>query len=87
MKDNKHNGWSNYPTWRINLEIPGDMEFDHPVTYDYLEEIVEDIVFGNTSIFDFSGTRYMQDYARAFIADVDFREIASAINNEIELQP
>ena len=87
MKDNKYNGWSNYQTWKINQDILGGMEFEHPVTYDYLEEIVENIVFKNTSIFDFSGTRYMQDYARSFIAGVDFIEIADAINNEIELQP
>ena len=82
MDDEKYNGWSNYPTWRINLEILGDMEFDHPVTYDYLEEIVEDVVFTNKTEGGFD-----EDYARAFIAGVDFREIADAINNKIELQP
>ena len=82
MNDEKYNGWSNYQTWRINLEILGDIEFEHPVTYDYLEEIVEDVVFTNKTEGGF-----IEDYARAFIAGVDFREIADAINNEIELQP
>ena len=81
MKKEKYNGWSNYATWRINLEILGDIEFDHPVTYDYLEEIVEDVVFTNKTEGGLA-----EDYARAFISQVDFREIASGINAELELQ-
>tara|TARA_R110000868_G_scaffold144788_1_gene364204 strand:+ start:555 stop:803 length:249 start_codon:yes stop_codon:yes gene_type:complete len=77
-----HNGWTNYATWRVNLEILGDIEFDHPVTYDYLEEIVEGIVFDNT----FDKDCLAADYARAFIHEVDFEEIAEAINKEISLQ-
>ena len=81
MKKQEYNGWSNYATWRINLEILEDIEFDHPVTYDYLEEIVEDAVFTNKTEGGLA-----EDYARAFIAQVDFREIASEINAELELQ-
>jgi len=77
----EYNGWSNYATWRINLEILGDIEFDHPVTYDYLEEVVEDVVFTNKTEGGLA-----EDYARAFIEQVDFREIASGINAELELQ-
>jgi len=77
----EYNGWSNYATWRINLEILGDIEFDHPVTYDYLEEVVEDVVFTNKTEGGLA-----EDYARAFIEQVDFRERASGINAELELQ-
>jgi hypothetical protein len=77
----EYNGWSNYATWRINLEILGDIEFDHTVTYDYLEEIVEDVVFTNKTEGGLA-----EDYARAFISQVDFREIASEINAELELE-
>jgi len=48
MRDTKYNGWTNYATWRINLEILGDIEFEEKVSADYLEEIVEDVVFNNT---------------------------------------
>jgi hypothetical protein len=24
----KYNGWTNYATWRVHLEILGDIEFD-----------------------------------------------------------
>ncbi len=43
----EYNGWANYATWRVNLEILGDIEFDEHVTVDQLEEIVEDVVFSN----------------------------------------
>ena len=77
MKKQEYNGWSNYATWRINLEILGDIEFDHPVTYDYLEEIVEDVVFTNKT-----EGGLVEDYARCFIAEVDFEELADAINSD-----
>ena len=81
MKDEKYSGWTNYATWRINLEILGDIEFDHPVTYDYVEELVEEVVF---SQFDMSsGSHLIEDYARAFVSEVNFYEIADAINSDI----
>jgi hypothetical protein len=81
MKDEKYSGWTNYATWRINLEILSDIEFDHPVTYDYVEELVEEVVF---SQFDMSsGSHLIEDYARAFVSEVNFYEIADAINSDI----
>tara|TARA_R110000803_G_scaffold169837_1_gene232873 strand:+ start:307 stop:528 length:222 start_codon:yes stop_codon:yes gene_type:complete len=44
-----YNGWTNYATWRINLEILGDIDWyetEH-VDVDYLQELVENIVFDN----------------------------------------
>ena len=77
MKKQEYNGWSNYATWRINLEILGDIEFDHPVTYDYLEEIVEDVVFTNKTPGGF-----IEDFARSFVSEVNFEELADAINSD-----
>ena len=76
----KYNGWSNYATWRINLEILGDMEFDEQVSADYLEDLVEDCVFTNAVVKDCLAA----DYARAFIAQVNFHEIAESINIELQ---
>ena len=79
----KYNGWTNYATWRINLEILGDIEFEKPVTIDELKEIVEECVFTN---FDTCKTpRLIEDYARAFISEVNFYEIKRHINDELEL--
>ena len=78
MENNKYNGWTNYATWRINLEILGDIEFDEEVTPESLQEIVEDVVFANET-----AKGLIEDYARAFIDSVNFYEIADAINKEL----
>ena len=77
-----YNGWTNYATWRVNLEILGDIKFDKHISADYLKEIVEDCVFNNTVEKDCLAA----DYARAFIQQVNFYEIAQIINEELELQ-
>ena len=51
MKNKKYNGWNTYATWLVNVLIISDIRWDdyeEPITSDYLEEIVEDIVFNNT---------------------------------------
>ena len=81
---NEYNGWANYATWRINLEILGDIKFEDRISVDDLKEIVEDCVFTN---FDTCDTpRLVEDYAKAFISEVNFYEIARSINEEIDLQ-
>ena len=81
---NEYNGWANYATWRINLEILGDIEFKDRVSADDLKEIVEDCVFTNFNTCD--TPRLIEDYARAFVSEVNFYEIARSINEEIDLQ-
>ena len=78
----KYNGWTNYATWRVNLEILGDIEFNEYISADYLEEIAYDCVFNNTVEKDCLAA----DYARAFLRDVNYYEIAEHINEEIDLQ-
>jgi hypothetical protein len=80
--DKKYNGWTNYATWRVNLEILGDIEFENKTSADYLEEIVEDCVFTNQVEKDCLAA----DYARAFISEVNFYEIAESINEELNEQ-
>ena len=74
----KCNGWTNYATWRINLEILSDMEFEDQVSADYLEDLVEELVFIDVK------DCLAADYARAFIAQVNFHEIAESINEELQ---
>ena len=70
-----YNGWSNYATWRVNLEILSDIEFEEPVTADDLKEIVEDVVLRDTN-------HIAEDYARVFLDEVNYNEIAETINDE-----
>ena len=80
MSNTTYNGWSNYPTWRINLEILGDIQWDEEEEFemideDTLKEYVENAVFDNYS----GNMGLMEDYARAFLADVNYREILDSI--------
>ena len=80
----EYNGWSNYATWRINMEILGDIEFDEIVSADSLKEIAEDVVFSQYELGN--GSHLVEDYARSFISEVNFYEIAQSINEELKLQ-
>ena len=77
MNINEYNGWSNYATWRINLELFSDMDvtdyFDELPTTEMLEEYVENVVF------DYAG-----DYARAFLNNVNYHEILEHIKENYE---
>jgi len=76
----KYNGWTNYATWRIALEIFDGwvIEGSEPITSSEVESIIEEVVFGAT----IDDNKLCQDYARAFIANVNFYEIAAHINQE-----
>lgn len=84
MSNTDYNGWTNYATWRVNLEILGDIQWasDETVTADYLKEIVENVVFDNSGC---QGS-LVEDYARSFLSHVNYHEIARSINEEIYLQ-
>ena len=77
MNDTKYNGWTNYETWRVNLEIFDGMDgkdFEHcDGVYDLskaLQGFAEDLVG------DSAPEGLAQDYAQAFISHVNWYEIA-----------
>ena len=84
--DTRYNGWTNYATWRINLEI-----FDGRTVSDYahgvdeaaelgpmLQEHTEELIESSTT------AGLARDYAMAFLSDVDWREIAEHLIGEAE---
>ena len=81
MMKNNYNGWTNYATWRINLEILGDIQWVEEeievLNEEMLEDYVENAVFENNGISGHLGL--MEDYARAFLNDVNYREILEHI--------
>ena len=87
MSNTTYNGWSNYPTWRINLEILGDIQWVEEeieiLNEEMLEDYVENAVFENNGISGHLGL--MEDYARAFLANVNYREILESIKDDYEL--
>jgi len=84
----KYNGWTNYATWRINLEIFDGaqvsdffygQEIDHPTDMiESLKMYAEDIIFNDC------GEGLARDYAFAFINEVNWYEIAEHFFDQIE---
>jgi hypothetical protein len=81
----KYNGYTNYATWRVNLEIVEQMDIEFAVEEDLrfdadmVEEWVEYAVFGNESRNDF-----ISGYAESFLSEVNYYELAMLLNEEIE---
>jgi hypothetical protein len=97
MSDTKYNSWTNYATWRVNLEMFDGANWNDyyigsfPEPYDLglaLKEHTQDLIYeagggeGNIAV----------DYALAFLSDVNWYEIAKHMiadnieeNQEIDL--
>lgn len=76
----KHNGWTNFETWKVNLEVfdgltPEDITGWDLVTAGDLREQVEAIIYDDCDASDI-----VRGWALNFISEVNFQEIADAIN-------
>jgi len=84
MKYEEYNGWTNYATWRVNLELFSDMDykdyFDKFPDTEALEDYVENVVFENYN--DTLGL--VEDYARVFLSEVNYHEILEHIRENYE---
>lgn len=81
----KYNGWTNYATWRINLELLDgfnlcdlfyDVGTDTTDAYDVGQELkayVEGMIENDPA------SEFVKGYAFAFLADVNWQEIATAL--------
>lgn len=78
MTDTKYNGWTNYATWRVNMEMFS--EYDGASNNDLdeydlghsLRDMAEEIIAEQSE-------GYAQDYALAFLNEVNWGEIAAAM--------
>lgn len=85
MTDKTYNGWTNYATWRVNLEIFDGMDAEDmgwhkldkyelaPMLKDMAESLIDD---------DTKQNSLARDYALAFLQDVNWREIADMLLSE-----
>ncbi len=82
MSDKTYNGWTNYETWRVNLEMFDNWATDgEKVSADRLEDFARDYIIDETEGKYVSLTR---DWALAFISNVNWHEIAEHINEANE---
>lgn len=89
MTDNTYNGWTNYATWRVNLEIfdglnpieDWGLELDERGADDeYAKEQLAEALRDHAEEVIFKGSdksNLVDSYAEAFLSDVDWYEIAS----------
>jgi hypothetical protein len=82
-----YNGWTNYATWRINLEVFDGMDctdipmltrYSEPDPHEvaeYLKEYVDEILCSYSSGGP-CGEGLTLSYARAFVSEVNWYEIA-----------
>lgn len=93
MSNNTYNGWTNYATWRINLECfdesfdPFDYwdDFESIDAHEFAERLkdnVEELLFSDED--DSFITRTKNGYARAFMSEVNWYEIASNMLENIK---
>lgn len=84
MTDTTYNGWTNYATWRIQLEIVDDyvtnsLEHAEDTTVgemaELLEDYVDDVLIGFGDV-DEQASAMAVSYARAFVSDVNWHELA-----------
>jgi len=77
----KYNGWTNYATWRIDLEIfDGSYDSYKGYSIDDLKESVENFIEEGCD------NETTLSYARAFLDDVNFQEIAEHIGEHNEAE-
>ena len=92
MIDEKYNGWTNYATWRVNLECFDGVSFVRDDVWgesiaDFAEQLKGDVEtrldegFNN----DERDNSLANSYANAFISDVNWYEIAEMHNEACEL--
>lgn len=81
-----YNGWSNYATWRVNLEMVNGSDYvELGEIFEDVEELAEKI---KSDIEDYiseechngrEGINFAESYALAFLSNVDWYEIAEHV--------
>jgi hypothetical protein len=84
MTNTTHNGWTNYATWRIQLEIFSDFNLDD-WCLDMLDsvELAEWMKVHVTELLEEAAQPGLaRDYALAFLSDVNWNELAQTARDD-----
>jgi len=77
-----YNGWANYATWRVRLEIFDDDEFFEDYTAQDCKEYCDGYLDGwMDTLSPGSGYNLIVGFAIAFTDDVNWREIAESLRS------
>ena len=87
-QETTYNGWTNYATWRVNLEFFDDCDWVGVTDATDDRELAEELQASLEMYIDESvnwptrGNSLVRDWVNAFVSDVNFYEIASHIIEE-----
>jgi hypothetical protein len=87
MENSNYNGWTNYATWRINLEIFDGFTLEPNETPKDAHQLASEIKDFAEGLLELDcGNTLTLDYAMAFLNEVNWYEIANSIllNNSME---
>ena len=76
MTTTEYNGWTNYATWRVNLEMFDGQPLDNISAVSDPHDVANDIRDLALEYIGEQGSGLALDYAEAFLADVNWYEIA-----------
>ena len=79
-----YNGWTNYATWRVNLEMWDGYEIEHG-DFDDVESLADYLKDSSEDIINESSDGLANSYAMAFLNGVNWDEIAKHKAEEYEL--
>lgn len=82
-----YNGWTNYATWRINLELfDGVNAYQLSGRYVNSPSDIKDLArdYAENIVYETSTEGFARDYALAFLSDVDWWEIANHLIANLE---
>ena len=74
----QYNGWTNFETWRVMLEIFDGLQGEDMGGPDGLKDFAEEIICQSAP------EGLARDYALAFLSEVNWYEIANALRDEDE---
>jgi len=88
MKENGYNGWANYETWRVNLELFDGYEPQARNVEDLAEELrdLAEETIDNEITIPKSGYSFAHGIAFGFLSAVNWREIAENMLSGYEVK-
>jgi len=75
MSNSKYNGWTNFETWKVALEIFDGC--DELMGAEECEQFAEEVIFQSPQ-----SDTLAESYARAFLSDVNWHEIAHSLHED-----
>ncbi len=77
MDNTTYNGWTNYATWRVALECFDGMDSCKGMDAETCEDMVVENIYRQSE-------GLANDYAMAFLSEVNWHEIAEHLKDEEE---